>query len=65
MPNCTMSCPAIQIDAFDAQTGRMQAEIKAQEAGVKIQKEQVATQGMMIDNQAKVSDMMVPSFLRR
>ena len=44
----------LQLDAFNAETQRMNTQIKAQEAGAKIQKEQVATQGQALDNQLKV-----------
>jgi len=44
----------LQIDGFDAQTRRMQAEIKAQEAGAKISKDAVQADGIRIDNAAKI-----------
>jgi hypothetical protein len=54
-----------QLDAFNAETNRMTVQVKAQEAGAKIQKEAVQTQGMQIDNQVKVANAMMPPFMRQ
>jgi len=50
----------VQINSFKAETDRMNTQIKAQEAGAKIQREQVATQGLQIDNQMKYAQAMNP-----
>jgi hypothetical protein len=50
----------LQLDAFNAETNRMNTQIKAQEAGAKIQRDQVATQGQAIDNQMKVVSALNP-----
>jgi len=50
----------VQIDSFKAETDRMNTQIKAQESGAKIQRDQVATQGLQIDNQIKYSQAMNP-----
>ena len=54
----------LQLDAFNAETNRMNTQIKAQEAGAKIQRDQVATQGQALDNQLKVVSALNP-FVRR
>ncbi len=55
-----MDQAGIQLDTFNAQTQRMNTQIKAQEAGAKIQKDQVQTQGAVIDNQLKVVSALNP-----
>ena len=50
----------VQINSFKAETDRMNTQIKAQESGAKIQRENVATQGLQIDNQMKYAQAMNP-----
>lgn len=50
----------LQLDSFNAETKRMDTQIKAQEAGARIQKDSVQAQGMQLDNMAKVSQSMAP-----
>jgi hypothetical protein len=50
----------LQIDAFEAETGRINAEVKAQEAGAKISKDQVETQGKQLDNAMKIGRIANP-----
>lgn len=50
------------IKQFAAETGRMQAQIKAQEAGAKISKDTVQAEGIRLDNAKKVSEIMTPQF---
>lgn len=50
----------IQIDAFEAQTGRMGMQIKAKEAGAKISKSDIEALGTKLDNQAKVIELRQP-----
>jgi len=47
-----------QIDAFNAQTKRMETQIKAQQAGATIDKTSAQAMGEQLDNQKKMSDMM-------
>ena len=47
-----------QIDAFNAQTKRIEAEIKAQQAGAAIDNTAAKTMGEELDNQKKMSDLM-------
>jgi hypothetical protein len=46
------------IDAFNAETKRMEAQVKAQQAGATIDKTAAQTMGEELDNQQKMSDMM-------
>ena len=50
----------IQLDAYNAQTQRMNTQIKAQEAGARITKDQVQTQGHVLDNQLKIVSALNP-----
>lgn len=50
----------VNIDMFEAETSRMDTQIKAQEAGVKIQKQSVETEGVMLDNAKKVREIASP-----
>jgi hypothetical protein len=47
-----------QIDAFNAETKRMETQIKAQQAGATIDKTSAQAMGEELDNQKKMSDMM-------
>jgi hypothetical protein len=47
-----------QIDAFNAETKRMETQIKAQQAGATIDKTSAQAMGEQLDNQKKMSDMM-------
>ena len=47
-----------QIDAFNAETKRMETQIKAQQAGATIDKTAAQAMGEQLDNQKKMSDMM-------
>lgn len=49
-----------QIKAFQAQTDRMATQIDAQAAGAKVTLDTVRTQGVALDNAAKVSDLANP-----
>jgi len=49
-----------QVDVFKAQTDRMNTQIKAQEAGAKITKEGVQTEGVQLDNVKKVQELANP-----
>jgi hypothetical protein len=51
----------IDVDVFNAQTKRMEAEIKAQEADAKITQTDVVTYGKHIENTTKVKDLNQPS----
>jgi hypothetical protein len=50
----------MQLDGFNAETQRMNTQIKAQEAGVKIEKDTIQAQGMQIDNQLKIASALNP-----
>jgi len=45
-----------QIDEFEAQTGRMEAQIKAKQAGDKIEMERINKLGKQLDNTEKIID---------
>jgi hypothetical protein len=47
----------MQVDVFKAETDRMNSQIKAQEAGAKITRESVETEGKQIDNAMKIGQM--------
>jgi len=47
-----------QIDAFNAETKRMETQIKAQQANATIDKTSAQAMGEQLDNQKKMSDMM-------
>ncbi len=49
-----------QVDVFKAQTDRMNTQIKAQEAGAKITKEGVQTEGVQLDNVKKAQELNNP-----
>ena len=49
-----------QVDVFKAQTDRMNTQIKAQEAGAKITKEGVQTEGVQLDNVKKAQELSNP-----
>ncbi|NDA08973.1 MAG: hypothetical protein EBZ18_06140, partial [Alphaproteobacteria bacterium] len=49
-----------QVDVFKAQTDRMNTQIKAQEAGAKITKEGVQTEGVQLDNVKKAQELANP-----
>jgi len=49
-----------QVDVFKAQTDRMNTQIKAQEAGAKITKEDVQTEGVQLDNVKKAQELSNP-----
>ena len=49
-----------QVDIFKAQTDRMNTQIKAQEAGAKITKEGVQTEGVQLDNVKKAQELANP-----
>jgi hypothetical protein len=49
-----------QIDVFRAQTDRMDIQVRAQEAGAKITKEGVQTEGVQLDNVKKAQDLSEP-----
>jgi hypothetical protein len=53
-----------QIDAFNAQTKRMEAQIKAQQAGATIDHTAAKTMGEELENQQKMSDMMEEQALK-
>jgi hypothetical protein len=46
-----------QVDVFKAETDRMNSQIKAQEAGARITKESVETEGKQLDNAMKIGQM--------
>ena len=45
-----------QIDEFEAQTGRMEAQIKAQQAGAKMEMDNIDRLGKQLDNTEKIID---------
>ena len=47
-----------QIDSFNAETKRMDTQIKAQEAGATIDRTSAQAMGEELDNQEKMADMM-------
>ena len=47
-----------QIDSFNAETKRMETQIKAQEAGATIDRTSAQAMGEELDNQEKMADMM-------
>ena len=47
-----------QIDAFNAETKRMETQVKAQQAGATIDKTTAQAMGEQLDNQKKMADMM-------
>lgn len=47
-----------QIDAFNAETKRMETQVKAQQAGATIEKTTAQAMGEQLDNQKKMADMM-------
>ena len=47
-----------QIDGFNAETKRIDSQIKAQQAGATIDRTQIQAFGDELDNQAKINDMM-------
>jgi len=47
-----------QVDAFEAETDRMNTQIKAEQAGATIDHTQIKSFGDQLDNQKKMSDMM-------
>ena len=47
-----------QIDGFNAETKRIDSQIKAQQAGATIDRTQIQAFGDELDNQAKMNDMM-------
>ena len=49
-----------QVDVFKAQTDRMNTQIKAQEAGAKITKEGVQTEGVQLDHVKKAQELNNP-----
>jgi len=53
-----------QIDAFNAETKRMETQIKAQQAGATIDKTSAQAMGEQLDNQKKMSDMMEEQMLK-
>ena len=53
-----------QIDAFNAETKRMETQIKAQQAGATIDKTAAQAMGEQLDNQKKMSDMMEEQMLK-
>lgn len=50
----------VNIDMFEAETSRMDTQIKAQEVGAKITKEAVSTEGIQLDNAKKISELVNP-----
>jgi len=53
-----------QIDAFNAQTKRMETQIKAQQAGATIDNTAAKTIGQNLSNQKKMSDMMEEQMMK-
>ena len=53
-----------QIDAFNAETKRMETQIKAQQAGATIDKTSAQAMGEQLDNQKKMSDMMEEQMMK-
>ena len=53
-----------QIDAFNAETKRMETQIKAQQAGATIDKTAAQAMGEQLDNQKKMSDMMEEQMMK-
>jgi hypothetical protein len=53
-----------QIDAFNAQTKRMETQIKAQQAGATIDNTAAKTIGQNLSNQQKMSDMMEEQMMK-
>ena len=53
-----------QIDAFNAETNRMDTQIDAQEAGAKINKTNIEAFGEQIDNRAKLDELMSPANMK-
>jgi hypothetical protein len=51
---------SLQLETFNAQTQRMNTQIKAQEAGARINKDSVQVQGMQIDNEMKLVSALTP-----
>ncbi len=51
---------ANQIKAYDSETKRMDTEIKAQQAGAKINLDSSKAQGQQIDNQIKIAELQNP-----
>ena len=49
-----------QVDVFRAQTDRMDIQVRAQEAGAKITKESVQTEGVQLDNVKKQQELSSP-----
>lgn len=49
-----------QVNVFKAQTERMKVEVAAHEAGAKIRKTEVETEGTQIDNEIKVIELQIP-----
>jgi hypothetical protein len=49
-----------QVDVFRAQTDRMDIQVRAQEAGAKITKESVQTEGVQLDNVKKAQELSNP-----
>jgi hypothetical protein len=49
-----------QVDVFRAQTDRMGIQVRAQEAGAKITKEGVQTEGVQLDNVKKAQELSNP-----
>ena len=47
-----------QIDAFNAETKRIDSEVKAQQAGATIDRTEIQSFGDQLDNQAKMTDLM-------
>lgn len=52
----------LQIDAYDSETSRMTAQVKASEAEAKIGKEAASTQGVKLDNAQKMVSLATPQF---
>ena len=53
-----------QIDAFNAETKRMETQIKAQQAGATIDKTAAQAMGEQLDNQKKMADMMEEQMMK-
>ena len=53
-----------QIDAFNAETKRMETQVKAQQAGATIDKTAAQAMGEQLDNQKKMADMMEEQMLK-
>ena len=53
-----------QIKAFDSETRRMDTQIKAEQAGAKINLDNQSALSKQVDTQLKIADSMIPPFMR-